>query len=389
MEKEQILSKMRQLRDLREKEIFNEQSNDTKSVENVQYLGKININEAEEDIFLMVEQNNGKTQYIFVNDRGERIGLYSERGILLFEREFSSIEQDEALKKELEKLQRPLGKEDKYRDLNECEKETISSVAKALGITDEEIEKMSEGDLNQELKDKTLEDEEEKKEVSKDEIKRVRVLQETETDVRVDEVQTLGQKLDIESANQKPEQKFIKFAVVYSDSLKSLDGENGENTGYAFVGIRQDGSAQRLDDILKMDPSFGNTNTETSLRHDQNGNTTLDNKTNSRYIIKGTNDTLAVKNGMHGEIEIYYGGTEQGTKRITETIIETTNIRPTSREVLETQSERKGIYSRNMQINEAKRHFARGEEKLDTKDADGNKNTQTHVHDTEVLKVQI
>ena len=39
-----------------------------------------------------------------------------------------------------------------------------------------------------------------------------------------------------------------------------------------------------------------------------------------------------------------------------------------------------------MQINEAKRHFARGEEKLDTKDADGNKNTQTHVHDTEVIE---
>lgn len=215
--------------------------------------------------------------------------------------------------------------------------------------------------------------------------KTISILQEIKTTTKANEKQDIGTQLGIERYNQS-NSKFTKIVVVYSDDLKEIDGKSGESTKYAFAAIRQDGTIQRIDDILEMDRSFGNMNTEKTIQFDDNETAKKDSSTISRYRIKGTGDTLAIQKDHGGNIDIYYGGRGKGSNEIVETKLETSQTRVLSREERETQSNIKGVYYEQEQMNEGNIHFEEhGEEEISIKDADGDETTKTHIHSDDLI----
>lgn len=210
--------------------------------------------------------------------------------------------------------------------------------------------------------------------------KNISIQQEIKTSTKINEKHQLDTQLGIEKYNQT-NSKFAKIAVVYADDLKQIDGKDGEATRYAFVGIRQDGTMQRLDDMLEMDRSFGNINTEETIQFEDDGTAKKDSSTISRYKIKGTDETLAIQKDHGGNLDIYYGGRGKGSNEIVESKIETSQTRVMSREQRETQSNIKGVYYEQEQMREGNVHFEEhGEERIATRDADGDENTKTHEH---------
>jgi hypothetical protein len=379
-EKENQLEKMRNIRDIAEKEIFEEQSisnsNKERSVENIKYLGKFKINDKEIDLYMLEENFDGNNKYKFVDEQGNKIAIKTEQGIV-FAREELSVDK-------MEELQKAFLQAVPEKDLNKMEKQELEKITKELGISEKDIDKMSEIGLDKE-KQKDLKDEEKDKEIDKEELKTVNTLQEMKTTIRINEREQLGQRFNFEEANQKPESKFEKIAVVHSNSLKQLDGKAQNGTKYSFVAVREDGSAQRIDDVIQMDNAFGTSNTEETMKFDADNTVRKNQTTQSRFKIKGTNETLSIENGQYGELKIYYGGKAKGSNEIVETQLETRNVRPTSRDLRETQSQYKGIENKNNQLEEANQHFKRGEEKISKEDADGDKNTQTHSHDDDTI----
>lgn len=359
---EDLLNKMRNVRDIAEKEIFDEQSakqsTQSRSIQNITYLGKFEINEKEEELFMLHEDIEGKMNYKVVDENGKKIAIKLEQGFVFF-RELSVDKMDELQKTFLDKVPE--------KDLNEMEKSELDKIAKEIGIEEKNINKMTEMEL------------EETNEIDKEEIKDIRSLQEIKTNVKVDERHQLTQMLNLEKINKKPESKFVKIDTVYSDSLSKTDGEKQNSTKYSFVAIREDGSAQRIDEILEVDNAFGNINNEETMKFDADETARKDISTTSRFKIKGTNETLSVENGQYGELKLYYGGKAKGSNEIVETQLETRSIRPTSREVRDTQSQYKGIENKNEQLKEANEHFEKGEEKTSIENADGDINNSEEL----------
>lgn len=215
--------------------------------------------------------------------------------------------------------------------------------------------------------------------------KKISVLQEINTTTKVNEKQQLGTQLGIEKYNQS-NSKFIKIIVVYSDDLKEIDGKRGESTKYAFAAMRQDGTIQRIDNLLEMDRSFGNINAEETIQFNDDGTAKKDASTISRYRIRGTDETLAIQKDLGGNLDIYYGGRGKGSNEIVETKLETSQTRVMTREERETQTNIKGVYYEQEQIKEGNIHFEEhGEDEISIIDADGDETTMTHMHPDDLI----
>lgn len=379
-----ILDKMRSVRDMSEMEIFYEQSAKESTrprfVQDVLYIGKIELENQELDMFIVEEVDGENSKFKVVDENGNKIATITDKGVI-FTREELSVDK-------MEELQKVFLQAIPQKDLNKMESKELYEIAKELGQDKENIKKLSLLDLDKKIDDKEeskqkKENKDEEKEIDEQEVKKIRILQETRVNAKVDETNTLGKRINMEKYNQVPNSKFVKLAVVYAESIKDIDKKNIDSTRYSFVGIRADGSAQRLDDIFELDNTYGNTASKETLKFDADGTARKDNKINSRYKIKGTDDTMAVENGEYGQLKVYYGGKEKSSNDITETQLETNNVRPTSREIRETQSKKHGDRHRDEENEEANKHFDAGEEKISLKDADGNQETKTHTHEDE------
>lgn len=244
------------------------------------------------------------------------------------------------------------------------EQNRLKAISKSINSTE----------TKQEIKNQQNEQENEEKTTN------IPIQQEIKTRTKINEKHQLDTELGIEKYNQS-NSKFVKIAVIYAEDLKQIDGKNAETTRYAFVGIRQDGTMQRLDDMLEMDRSFGNINTEKTIQFEDDGTAKKDSSTISRYKIKGTNETLAIQKDHGGNLDIYYGGRGKGSNEIVESKIETSQTKVMTREQRETQSNIKGEYYEQEQMREGNAHFEEhGEEKIATRDADGDENTKTHEY---------
>lgn len=337
-----LLDKMREIRDNIEREIFERQSvTDSKNdifVENIEYIGKFEINEKETNLFMVSENVNGMIKRKIVDDNCKTISILTEQGVV-FAREELSVDK-------MNELQKSFLEAKPQKDLSKMEKDEINKISKALGMEEKELDKIA----NVKLKD-----EDKYKELDKKEIKGIRELQSVKTSTRITDKQNLSQALELEKYNNKPENKFVRFSAVYSDALSKLDGEKQNDTAYTFVGIREDGTAQRID--LQMDNAFGNTNTEKTIKYDNNNTARKDSSTKSRYKLtkeNGNDKSLSIEIGTYGELKMYVGEKAKGSNDIIEKQIETVNIRPSKKQILEKQNGREGIYKNNDIKNEAK-----------------------------------
>lgn len=398
MDREEIVSKMKELREMFElkyiKEEMEEKKDTFKKVGNVKYLGNIEIDEQIIPIYLVLEQefkNDGTPVFESYNcytEDGNFIGrLVDQYDMIAIKEQYSEID---GLYDQVNSLDK-----NGILDLNKIEKAELEEIAKALGIDENDIKAMSSMELAQKIEEKQDakinpeeekedDEQEEEKQLNKEETKKITDgKQEIKLGTKVDEYKTLGQALDLN------ESEYSKVVIVYSDKLKQIQDESEpiNNTTYSFVAIKKDGTAQIINDRLRVDPRSGNNSFKDALKIDADKTARKDDKTKTRFQIIGKNgqnegkadkdiETLSVENGQYGEVKAYYGKgrTIDGNMNI-ETQLETSNVKPTSIEMRQLQADRKGIYNNDKMAEEGNKHFDNGEEKVSMYSVDGDENT--------------
>lgn len=222
----------------------------------------------------------------------------------------------------------------------------------------------------------------------------VNIKQEMEMNDKVTDMKTLGKVLEKAGMLPKVEGKeFVKLGVIEAtqrDNLITSKGEKAKNntTRYAFVAIAKDGSVVPLD--LKQDHAEGNNPRETNYQVSQKGEVTQDDVLSRYKIGEGT---LAIKNGNYGEIKVYHsprktiGGKGVEGNRSLDRELETDNVWSMKKEERDLSEEYgDGYRSVEESYQEAKSHEDStgriiDDDKMKTKDIDGDKNTKSHTHD--------
>ena len=393
MDREEIFLKMKELRENLDLKFLNEEMEEKKEtfkkVQNVKYLGNVEIDEETIQIFLIFVQEMDKDGRAI----SEICNCYTEDGNLIgrFVSQYDIIAIREEYT-EIDGLYEKVNMLDKNGelDLNKIEKAELENIAKALGMKEEEIQAMSSMELaqkieeKQEAKENNENEQDEENQLDKEQTKNITDgKREISLSTRVDEYKTLGQVLDLN------ESEYSKVAIVYSEKLKEIQDENQpiNNTAYSFVAIKKDGTAEVINDRLKVDERSGNNSFKDAIKVDADETARKDDKTKTRFQIIGKNgekegrpynelETLSVENGQYGEIKAYYGkGTTRDGKLNIETQLATDKMMPTSIELRKLQSDRKGIYNNDQMAKEANESFEKGDEEINIDTVDGDPNT--------------
>ena len=404
MNQEELIKKLREMANRRDMEIFLSENEKDKNilekhfVIDVEYLGEVDMadNDLQENlksVYKIIEQDVNKEGEIIIVER-----FYTEDFQFLGGnnksdgQDFITLGQEILNIKKIDsvKLQENLNSmPDKGISLEELEKKELKEIAKVLGINDEEINSMSEMELAQEIEQKEqaqgTEEKQEQKEINKEEVKQIsNQKQEINLNTKVDDKRTLGQALDLDTS------EFSKVAIVYSDRLNEITNSEDKinNTRYSFVAIRKDGTALNISDRLQVDARTGNNQNRDSIKIDADKTARKDNNTKSRFQIIGENgknagksdyekETLSIENGQYGEIKAYYGkGRSRHNNENIETQLETSNVRPTTRELRSLQADRKGQYNTDKMVEEADKYLDKNsEEKVSMYNVDGDEYT--------------
>ena len=353
MEKEEIINKMRQLRDKRDLEILNKEINDTNidvdlkedlrdnKVIDVKYLGEMEytstIDNKEETykkgVFLLIEQQKDKDGNLIQIER-----YYDENFEFLGGNNKSdgyNLMLSSKYNKNTDLLDK-LNNLDKNGelDLNELEDERLEKIAKQLGIEKEDVDKLAEID---EEKIKEAEEKLEEEELDKEEIEKISTKAEIETNEKITDKDTMASMLGVQDKG------YVKIAIIYSDKLK----DNSNTTRFSFVGIKKDGSAEKIDSLKQ---AYGKSPTKEINSLDREGNLKDDKETvKSIYNVQWKRESqFAVGIGPMGTIEASLVRTSKtdNTKSIS-IPIQTTSVKPTTRETRELMNE-----ARNPRIDE-------------------------------------
>lgn len=324
MDKEKILEKMRELKFNREND-FIEKNQDDNKVLDVKYLGIVDVNGEQKGIFLLTEQNkkeNGSLIEVerYCTEDGEYLGGNNKSDAYNFVLLSKEHIDDKKLLENIENLNK-----EGLLDLNEIEEKRVAEIAKELGIKKEEIEKLAEIDANKKLnnKEEGFEKDKDGKEVlSAEKIEEISTKQEIDVNQKVTDSDTIGSVLNVEGKGYK------KIAVVYTDKIKDSE----DSTKFSFVGIKEDGTAEKIDTIEQR---YGAAPTKTVNSLNRDGSKIEQEKMNSIYQVRG-GEQLGIKIGPAGSIEMEYIRTpEQDNQEAISIPIETKSIKPTTREVRE------------------------------------------------------
>lgn len=405
MDKKDTITKMKILRDYMSDRIS--QDNGKNIDINVKALDTIYKNESDKEnllaIYLItmkytkdgknfnIEQyysedlQDGSIKFLAGNNRDDNI-----------EKIYLSMEytDDRKTKEYIETQLNEMSKESEL-DLNQLEK-----MAKELGIDLDDIENISELNVDQEIqnkkdgeKDEKENDEEKDEEEDKDE-HNLEQAKEKKKETQEEKLEKISGKQEV-NINAKfdgktPLRKELNLSgeyktimVVYSEKLKDLPGYDGKtnNSPLAFVAIKNDGSAEKMDS-LELDTSSGSIPTKEAISADADGTASMNKNTLSRYKIVGKNAYLSVQRGMYGEMKVYHGSKTKEENRPVEFQLETNNIRPTTAEMRNLQHPGEGEYHIDDIDDEFQKHVNHGEKELKSrKDYDGDDKTATHIHE--------
>lgn len=361
------------------------------------------------DIYLMERLKiNGKIQGLYLVDEGEigkyyldttEIGIYNKKIIennILFKEK--TIEDE--LKKQIKDVVQSIDLNKKEISLRKEQEKQKNIIERALGI--EGINRIATIDLKQKIEEKDKQ-KDNKFEIDKfksfenkkeNNIKDVNIKQEMDTHNKITDMKTIGQVL--EKYGKLPEndgKKYTKLGIIETDEKSNLVNEKGENldkntTRYAFVAIANDGSVVPLN--LEQDHQEGNNPREINYQVTQQGEV-KQNDVISRYKLG--DGTLAIDNGKYGEIKAYHsprktigGKGVEGNKSL-DRELETNQVWDMKKEERDLAEEfGDGYRSVEEGYQEAKSHEDDqgriiDDDKMKTRDIDGDINTRSHAHD--------
>ena len=372
-DKEKVLEKMRELANSRDKEILEaildnkklgdrekQQRQEVNKVIDVRYLGKIDIEEVidgekvktEKDIYLLMEQMldkdgnivdiekyyTGDDEFLAGNNKSDK---YNE--IMLA----GKYQGREDILKGLQQL-----KDERILDLKDMEQSRLEELAKTLGIKPEDIKALSEIDIEREIETRKRENKEDEKTkdeqeldersenkdgkehetLTKKQVEKISTKSVVKTEEKVTDKETMASLLGVQDKGYK------KIAVVYSDKLK----ENGNSTRFSVVGIKEDGSAEKID-TLEIDTRFGNNPTNKVNALNRDGSEVQEQQVQSVFRIKNRKEQeIAVRIGAMGTIEVSYLRTDH-TQEAFSSPIASENLKPTTREVRQFMDKNKNV----------------------------------------------
>lgn len=398
LDKEKILDKMRELRDSRDAQIIdkiltnNRISEEDKQklqqankVLDVKYLGEIDWEEeidgekikSQKDIYLLIEQMLDKEGNLVDIEK-----IYTEDGELLGGNnksdKYNVIMLSEKYKGrgDLAESLQSLDTEG-ILDLNEMEHERLEEIAKELGITVEELEALSEIDAEKEIerdkdddKDRAESEEKEDETLTKKQVEGISTKSEIKTEEKVTDKETMAQLLGVKDKGYK------KIAIVYSDKLQ----ENESSSRFSVVGIKEDGSAEKID---TLEQRYGNNPTKKIDSLNRDGSEITEQQAQTMLQIKGRKEEqVAVRIGTMGTIETSLVRTprQDNTKGISIPIA-TQNVRSTTRETRELMNVHKNpsVKEETERI-ETHRKMGDNDKDITLRDIDDNPNNDTHHH---------
>lgn len=394
-----LLSNRKFVNDIHKIEKGLKQKEEYESIKDIYLLERLKIKGKVVGLYLVDEEDIGR-YYLDTEEIGRYVKKQKGNNILFkenkIENELAKQIRDVVQSANLNKKQISLRKEqEKQKDI----------IEKALGLEKErEIMQIVTIDLKQKVKQVqeknnkriTKENEIQKvlenKELSNE--KQVNIKQQMEMNDKVTDMKTLGQLLEKNKKLPKVEGKsFIKLGIIESTKRNDLVNSKSEQakvntTRYSFVAIAKDGSVVPLE--MEQDHTQGINSREKNYQVSQKGQVKQD-MIQSRYKIG--DGTLAIKNGKYGEIKAYHsprktigGKGVEGNKNL-DVELETDNIWSLKKEERDLKKEYStGYKSVEKSYKEAKSHEDNSgriidNDKMKTKDIDGDINTKSHSHD--------
>ena len=276
-------------------------------------------------------------------------------------------------------------KEEIEQCLEEREKQ-LKALAKELGISEEEIESLSEIDLEQKVEEKSQEqdegrDEDEPQEISEEEMKQSGMvgMNEVKLNTQVDaKGTTLAKELGLEG--------YSKIIVVHSYKLAELTGTDGEkekpySASLGIIAQKTDGTFEKIPKE-KLSRYTGANNQFTEINNKEN----VEVKTEDCvYVSPKTGKKIVInQKDPYGIPEVYLGqSTHKNDRNVAQRLQD--RYDGTERQDVEVRAlfnQNKGEYQIDKMQDEVEGHIKAGCKDLDKDEVDGDPNTG-HQHDTE------
>lgn len=394
-----ILKLEESFRDTIENDILKQQTENKKiKIKDIKFVGsaewkdKINGQERADVVFIVEKEiiekseegkervSEQKSYYLGDKCVAGELG----NGELLYGETFAISEPDkmEAIKDLLEKTPE---EEIENNSMNKLQTKEMAEVLSAyLGrpVAEEEVQKLMKDMDKQEIEEfseeqenqQEKEPEEKKNKLNKKQTEKIKVngIQKVDLNKKVDGKETLGKRLDLNG--------YENMYVVYSENVDEItSGEKRNNTTYSLVGVKSDGTAKVLNDEFEMDNTVGNGATREQTKIRANSTATRDNKDMSVYTRKSNGMSIGCENDMGNVNMFLYQKTIEENENVG-IQIETSQTPVIPIETREIMNRNKGMYQKEKVQGEIQEHTDEGCIPKDTKDFDGDVNTESHEH---------
>ena len=303
-ENEEILEKLRDVKNTAEKDISESEEDKNEVVQNVKYYGTIELtrrDDGEKESFELY------TVEIYDYEKDEiQTKIYLDGQEVDMGEIMRTYEDINPIKDLINKAkeQEEKGEEAQTKDLNKMEQEKLLEYAEKTGKEKEDIEEIDELELDQKLGEKKIIDENTANLLSRKE--EVNLNQQIKG-------RTLRNVLGLEG-------DYVKIAIVSSSQVNQYtDPEKPHGNRYSFVAIRANREAVVLgDDIIRADRQEGTNSTEKDLTANVDGRVDYENNVSSYQIVNSPNLYLKVGNDEnHGrKVKIEDRSRGQGSEEI-------------------------------------------------------------------------
>lgn len=284
-------------------------------------------------------------------------------------------------------------------DIVQCleeREEELKAIARELGISEEDIESLSEIDLEQKIEDKELEKQEEKQDeqnedeppkISEKEAEKIGIkgngMNSAKTNAQIDtKGNTLGKELNME--------EYESIMVVHSyklAQLKDAEEKNGKVNPmrFALVGKKKDGTIEIIPET-KLRPYRGQNRQVTEINDRENVEVKNE---ECIFEVPNSNKRIAIdQKDPYGIPEIYYGKTDKENEgNVMQSVQDERD--GTQRKDVEVRAlfnSNKGEYQIDKMHDEVKSHIEAGCKDLDKDEVDGDPTTG-HNHITEDMVI--
>lgn len=373
-EKEEILEKLRNVKQTATQDLAKTDENKSEVVQNVNYFGIVELQrrdgeEADKFELYTVEVYDYDTDKIETKIYLD--GQEVDMGELM--RTYENIEPiKDVISKAKENQEKDLDKENEY-SLNELEEEKVREYASVAGKEDEKIEEVDELELDQELKEKENEEEDEK--ITKNAANSLTKKEETSLDQQI-KGRTLRNILGLSG-------EYEKIAIVSSSQVnKYTNPEKTHNNIDSFVATKANGEAIVLgEDIIKQDRQEGINSTSVDLTANVNGEVDYEQNRSSYEIVKypGLYIKVGYDENYGREIKVEDRSKAKGTEGIVYEL-ETSNTWRADDDVRRMQRDKEGIYAADKAIESQKKHEEVGCENDKVENIDQYDDNNTHEH---------